>query len=89
MAGSKYKEVRWLKDFSCAVACADFHKLGGIEVLLEALGENNSKPLRAAAANALAVAASNNEEFSERLWIMWGPEVLQKLLQVRQRERVH
>lgn len=61
---------------------ADLHKLGGIEVLLDSLGDQNSKPLRAAGANALGVAASNNEEFVQRLWEMCGPDIVDKLLQV-------
>ncbi|CAL8472371.1 g11914 [Coccomyxa elongata] len=60
----------------------DLHKLGGIEVLLDSLGDQNSKALRAAGANALGVAASNNEEFVERLWDMCGPDVVDKLLQL-------
>ncbi len=61
---------------------ADLHKFGGIEILLDSLGEQNSKALRAAGANALGVAASNNEEFVERLWDMCGADVMDKLLQV-------
>lgn len=66
----------------CHALHADLHKLGGIEVLLDSLGEHNSKALRAAGANALGVAASNNEEFVQRLWDMCGPDILDKLMQV-------
>ncbi len=69
----------------CHALHADLHKLGGIEVLLDSLGEHNSKALRAAGANALGVAASNNEEFVQRFWEMCGRDILDKLLQVRSR----
>lgn len=62
---------------------ADLHKMGGIEVLQDALGDHNSRQLRAAAANALAVAASNNAEFQERLWQKGGQAVVKQVLQVR------
>ncbi|BDA47165.1 probable Hsp70 nucleotide exchange factor FES1 [Coccomyxa sp. Obi] len=64
----------------------DLHKIGGIEVLLDSLGDHNSKQLRAAAANALGVAASNNEEFVQRLWEICGADVVDKLLQLARLE---
>jgi hypothetical protein len=61
---------------------ADLDNLAGLDVLLATLGPDSSEQLRAAAANALAVAASNNNEFMDRLWQKGGRDVLDKLLQV-------
>lgn len=61
---------------------ADLDKIGGLDIVLNALGPHNSERLRAGAANALAVAASNNVKFQERLWEKSGKDVVDKLLQV-------
>ena len=62
--------------------CADLHKLGGLEVLIAALDPNETDVVRAGAAHALGVAASNNEEVQLRLWDAGGEGLVVHLLEV-------
>lgn len=63
-------------------AHADLDKLGGVDVLVAALAPANSDAVRAGAAHALAVAASNNAEFQIRLLDAGGEDLVIQLLEV-------
>lgn len=65
-----------------SACCADLHKLGGVEVLIVALEPKQTDAVRAGAAHALGVAASNNEEVQLRLWDAGGEGIVVQLLEV-------
>ena len=69
-------------DTQCDFLLADLHKLGGIEVLVDLLGDNSSDAVRAGAAFALGIAASNNEPFVIELSEHGGDELIIRLIEV-------
>ncbi len=56
--------------------------MGGIEVLVDLLGDNSSDALRAGAAFALGIAASNNEPFTVKLSEHGGDDLIVRLIEV-------
>ena len=62
---------------------ADLHKLGGIEAIVSLLDDTSSDAVRAGAAFALGVAASNNEPFVIELTDRGGDNAIIRMVEVQ------